>query len=462
MANTAIYQNLLQAPKSIADYDNEAAVAEQHKLSAMQARQNMLLTGQKMDEYTRARTAESELRSLYAGVPQGATQEQVAQHLLSSRTPQGIAAGQAMLKELGAAKKVKAETGNQESLAGLHKAHADKSVQDRALAAKDAHLQTSTSVTTPEQSIAWAERAKDHGWPADEARDLAVMFKGMPDGGLKLLPMLREQAVKIGDRARITGEMDRTVATNVAAGERSAGNNATSLKVAGIGAASSAASRAQAERHFQENMNTPQYMMTDAGLVAVPKKLTAGQSPTGTPVLSSADGQPITKPLKDIPATVNKAIIQNSQSSKQLDRAITLLEGKDIGDASAGGMTGDSAATGLKGYAPQVILNRLDPKGVATRAEIADVGSLKIHDRSGAAVTVGEAPRLMPFIPSATDSKDTAMKKLKRLRLEIANESAALSETYSKEQGYKPSPILGSGPKAGAKIRFDANGNQVN
>ena len=133
-------------------------------------------------------------------------------------------------------------------------------------------------------------------------------------------------------------------------------------------------------------------------------------------------------------------------ANNQLDRAINLLQGKDLP-----GMEGDVSATGLKGYLPTGMLNRLDPQGVSTRAEIADIGSLKLHDRSGAAVTASESPRLMPFIPLATDDAVTALKKLQRLKLEVNNETSAMRDIYSKDQGYKENPILNK-PSVSEKI----------
>lgn len=197
----------------------------------------------------------------------------------------------------------------------------------------------------------------------------------------------------------------------------------------------SRAAQSQAEAHFQAGQTAPQYMETDAGLVALPKKLAPGQVPTGVSV-AGADGQPLGKPLKAIPATVNSAMIQNSQSVGQIDRALKLL-----GGTSTDGMTGDQSATGIKGYLPNGLLNRMDPQGVDARAIISDIGSLKIHDRSGAAVTVSESPRLMPFIPLSTDDAVTVKKKLNKLRVELATESQAMQTVYSREQGYKPSPI---------------------
>ena len=148
--------------------------------------------------------------------------------------------------------------------------------------------------------------------------------------------------------------------------------------------------------------------------------------------------------LKDVPPMVNTAIIANQAAGNQLDRAIALMSGEDLP-----GMTGDKSATGLKGYLPNAILSRIDPQGVSARAEIADIGSLKINDRSGAAVTASETPRLMPFIPLATDDNETVLKKLRRLKLEVANETNAMKEIYSKDQGFKENPVLNKPSVAG-------------
>jgi len=155
---------------------------------------------------------------------------------------------------------------------------------------------------------------------------------------------------------------------------------------------------------------------------------------------------PLGEKLKPIPPSVNTAIIQNQTANNQLDRAIALVSGVDLP-----GMKGDTSATGFKGYLPNAILNRVDPQGVSARAEIADIGSLKLHDRSGAAVTASESPRLMPFIPLATDDRETVLKKLNRLKLEVQNETSAMKDIYSKEQGFKENPILNK-PSVAEKI----------
>jgi hypothetical protein len=87
--------------------------------------------------------------------------------------------------------------------------------------------------------------------------------------------------------------------------------------------------------------------------------------------------------------------------------------------------------------APQAALNRMDPKGVAARAAITNLGSAILHDRSGAAVTAAEFPRLQPFIPSMEDSYDTARTKLRALMyIAKKNEqmwSSVATESFSPE-----------------------------
>jgi hypothetical protein len=128
--------------------------------------------------------------------------------------------------------------------------------------------------------------------------------------------------------------------------------------------------------------------------------------------------------IKSIPEPINAAVLQNHQSLNKLDDALDLLEA-------------NKDAIGLKGNLGQTVLNKLDPKGIDTRAAIADIGSIVLHDRSGAAVTAAESPRLLPFIPTPSDTYEAAKSKLIRMRKYAAEEQDALKATYGKEQGYK-------------------------
>lgn len=133
---------------------------------------------------------------------------------------------------------------------------------------------------------------------------------------------------------------------------------------------------------------------------------------------------------KPLPASTAKGHLENLTNLTRAETALSLVEGGSVGDA-----TGDPNATGWKGLLPNGILNRMDPKGVDTRAAISDLGSLVIHDRSGAAVTAAEMPRLAPFIPSATDDPVTVKKKLRQFVHNYRGIVDSASEFY-KASGY--------------------------
>jgi len=122
----------------------------------------------------------------------------------------------------------------------------------------------------------------------------------------------------------------------------------------------------------------------------------------GMPAPSNAN-----RALKQLPVNAAGALLENNTNLRRAENALALIEGKEVN-----GVQGDTNATGWKGFLPDPILQRGDPAGIATRAAIADLGSLVIHDRSGAAVTAAEFPRLQPFIPSAKDDPETVKKKL--------------------------------------------------
>lgn len=169
-----------------------------------------------------------------------------------------------------------------------------------------------------------------------------------------------------------------------------------------------------------------------------------------TTPLAGADGKPLGPKLKTAPPGVQNAVLSNSQNLARAERALALVEGKNIGDPAKGGQLGDKEATGWKGYLPNQVLNRVDPTGVDARAAIADLGSLVIHDRSGAAVTAAEFPRLAPFIPTEKDDAPTVKKKLQRFVQVYREELAALEAAYNPDTGYKPPG--GAGKPAGGTV----------
>lgn len=152
---------------------------------------------------------------------------------------------------------------------------------------------------------------------------------------------------------------------------------------------------------------------------------------------------PAKDPLKPIPPTQMEAISGNRAALAKIDEATRLI-------------TERPGSLGMQNALPDSVNQRVDLKGVDARAALADVAGQKFHDLSGAAITASEAERLRPYIPSASDSPATALKKLGRLRQEYANTLAQQESSYSKEQGYKSPPQW----KAPSK-QFDVDGSKV-
>jgi hypothetical protein len=135
--------------------------------------------------------------------------------------------------------------------------------------------------------------------------------------------------------------------------------------------------------------------------------------------------------LKDVPANAVKVIVANDTALNKVNDALEGLKSRP-------------ESIGWKGYTPDEVLQRTDKEGVAVRALIADISSLKVHDRSGASVTASEFPRLKPFIPRVTDSYETAITKLNQFKQELENLTNSYKSVYSEEQGYRPLPALSS------------------
>jgi hypothetical protein len=140
---------------------------------------------------------------------------------------------------------------------------------------------------------------------------------------------------------------------------------------------------------------------------------------------TSPSGAPVPRPLKDLPDTVANGYIENQVALNKIDEAIT-------------GVQKYPNALGLKNLMGDAVRQRTDPEGVAVRAMIADIGSMKIHDRSGAAVSAAEFPRLKPFVPSANDEPAAAVEKLKLFKREYELMQQGITTFYS--EGYKQPP----------------------
>jgi len=164
-----------------------------------------------------------------------------------------------------------------------------------------------------------------------------------------------------------------------------------------------------------------------------------GQDAQGNPVFfqPSKDGKTppaiihgVTPPAKEMPAALQEKFSNNSVAIQKIDKAIDLI------DANPG-------ALGAKNYAPDALIQRIDPNGTEVRALVADIGGQKIHDRSGASTTVGETARLRPYIPAATDPPDVVKTKLRLMRQEYKAIQRALASGASIKQAIGAEPSQG-------------------
>jgi hypothetical protein len=126
-----------------------------------------------------------------------------------------------------------------------------------------------------------------------------------------------------------------------------------------------------------------------------------------------------------VPAAVQGGYVANQQAIANIDRAITAVKAHP-------------EAFGLKNYAGSGLTQRLDPNGIDPRSIVANIGSQIIHDRSGAAVTVSETPRLRPFIPQVTDTADKVLKNLIQMRQGYQSNNSEIETTFDPSQGYAP------------------------
>lgn len=131
------------------------------------------------------------------------------------------------------------------------------------------------------------------------------------------------------------------------------------------------------------------------------------------------------------PAQLQKMYVQDKAVSQQIAAAIAEVKKTP-------------SAFGLKNFLPDTVVQRTtsDAEKVA-RAKVAELASAKRHEISGASVTLSEQPVLRPFLPTATDTQETVLVKLKQMQRAIANDIASFETTY---EGFAGAGAAGSGP----------------
>ena len=141
--------------------------------------------------------------------------------------------------------------------------------------------------------------------------------------------------------------------------------------------------------------------------------------------------------LQDIPKDQLNAQTQNYAVIRNIDAALEIAKK-------------NPEAFGMKNVVGQAIMQRVDPEGVDPRSAVGEIGATKIHDLSGAAVSVSEAPRFSPFVPSATDSPEKIVKNLERMKSNILALEEERRKTYGssfKQQLRGPETIAPAQPE---------------
>ncbi len=130
-----------------------------------------------------------------------------------------------------------------------------------------------------------------------------------------------------------------------------------------------------------------------------------------------------------IPATALSGIQENLRNLRQLDHALSSLDPRTGRPNSIGPGTG---------FFGNTVTQFNDPQGTTTRARVGEVGAVKIHDLSGAAVSASEAPRFQPFVPTVTDRPEVARDKLQNFRQNLIDTIREQEVAYSPANGYLP------------------------
>jgi hypothetical protein len=275
---------------------------------------------------------------------------------------------------------------------------------------------------------------------ADQMKDLRPKFKAdqqlvkLPDGSLGLLnmgedgstqvvpytPAEKNREVNLGGSVELRGEysgsrvgapMERTMSPE--------GRDASSRGWAGL---------SQAERHFQQTQDRPQYDSERGVFITRP---TPGRGPSQIPVPGLESG-------KTLPA----GELDKIQGVRSLER-LAGQAGEDITNVTS---QGGNATGPVLGRLPQFIKDWWSPEGIPARQKLANLTSREFLERSGAAVTESEAARLMPYTPNERDTEETIQRKLVGLRKEYQTIVREREENF-RRGGYR---VPSSGAPGGA------------
>lgn len=158
-------------------------------------------------------------------------------------------------------------------------------------------------------------------------------------------------------------------------------------------------------------------------------------NPTRQQTTTTPGGQTVTTVQEPRlqPDTPLRGMLENANNLRQAQQALRLITEQP----SAVGLV-----PGALNLLPVDVLNRTDPDGTRARAAIAAIGAQRVHDMSGAAVTLSEYPRLRPFIPQVGDDTQTVRTKLARFVEEYQNILRDQYRSYGPENQFRAVPQI--------------------
>lgn len=178
--------------------------------------------------------------------------------------------------------------------------------------------------------------------------------------------------------------------------------------------------------------NAPQYMETEQGIVALPKKLAKGQLPTATQV-TGADGSPVGGKMD---AGVKKELLSINQQRASIQGAL-----KDVQENP----DAFSFGRGVAGKMPfgETLAGRMETdEQTQARSYLFNNVSKVINERAGAAQSAQELARLNSFLPADTDSAKQIENKLKAFDAYLTDIETGTRKSFKKTEA---APVMKSG-----------------
>jgi hypothetical protein len=121
--------------------------------------------------------------------------------------------------------------------------------------------------------------------------------------------------------------------------------------------------------------------------------------------------------MNKVPPGIRKEFRDNVASTMKINRLMTMIQQHPN-------------EVGVFQMLPEQVTSRASPEGRQMRALLSDFGSKKMHDRSGAAVTIEEFARQRGWYPDKGDNAATLKDKFSALLNGIADEQAATVQVF--------------------------------